>query len=392
MGSFNIDKTIYGRRCFFGKVTTPLNKKYDDIEWSEYRIGDLFDIQKVKSYNTDKIIKGNEYDYITRTSTNQGVLCTTDFINEEGLNDDHCWSLGLLQLDIFYRKRKWYAGQFVRKITPKININKNEAHFFTVVLNSIKPRLKELLVRDVDKVFLNSYIKLPSADGEIDFDSIKYIVTLLERIQKSKVKKYLEERNLTECNLYDFEQKTINNYNKLEWKTFKVGELFQKVKVKKVPYKAKELPNTPKGDFDLPCLTSSFMNQGLNYFAPRDNLTILSNVITIPSNSDIYRAYYQPNEFTVLSDAYAIQWKSEYLELTENQYLFFVQCINKVTDLNIYSYKNKLGGWNTVKEKEISLPVKDGDIDYTYMERFITAMKKILMKNINIEFINEDKV
>ncbi|HCT0458289.1 TPA: restriction endonuclease subunit S, partial [Staphylococcus pseudintermedius] len=128
----------------------------------------------------------------------------------------------------------------------------------------------------------------------------------------------------------------------------------------------------PKGDFDLPCLTSSFMNQGLNYFAPRDNLTILSNVITIPSNSDIYRAYYQPNEFTVLSDAYAIQWKSEYLELTENQYLFFVQCINKVTDLNIYSYKNKLGGWNTVKEKEISLPVKDGDIDYTYMERFIT--------------------
>ncbi|EGQ2719986.1 TPA: type I restriction endonuclease subunit R [Staphylococcus pseudintermedius] len=362
------------------------------MEWSEYRIGDLFDIQKVKSYNTDKIIKGNEYDYITRTSTNQGVLCTTDFINEEGLNDDHCWSLGLLQLDIFYRKRKWYAGQFVRKITPKININKNEAHFFTVALNSIKPRLKELLVRDVDKVFLNSYIKLPSADGEIDFDSIKYIVTLLERIQKSKVKKYLEERNLTECNLYDFEQKTINNYNKLEWKTFKVGELFQKVKVKKVPYKAKELPNTPKGDFDLPCLTSSFMNQGLNYFAPRDNLTILSNVITIPSNSDIYRAYYQPNEFTVLSDAYAIQWKSEYLELTENQYLFFVQCINKVTDLNIYSYKNKLGGWNTVKEKEISLPVKDGDIDYTYMERFITAMKKILMKNINIEFINEDKV
>ncbi|EJH4461123.1 restriction endonuclease subunit S, partial [Staphylococcus pseudintermedius] len=166
MGSFNIDKTIYGRRCFFGKVTTPLNKKYDDIEWSEYRIGDLFDIQKVKSYNTDKIIKGNEYDYITRTSTNQGVLCTTDFINEEGLNDDHCWSLGLLQLDIFYRKRKWYAGQFVRKITPKININKNEAHFFTVALNSIKPRLKELLVRDVDKVFLNSYIKLPSADGE----------------------------------------------------------------------------------------------------------------------------------------------------------------------------------------------------------------------------------
>ena len=88
----------------------------------------------------------------------------------------------------------------------------------------------------------------------------------------------------------------------------------------------------------------------------------MKDVISIPSNSDVYRAYYQSREFTVLSDAYAIRWKSHETQLSHRQYLFMVMCINKVTDLPIYSYKNKLGGWNVVKKKHIQLPKKDGKI------------------------------
>lgn len=105
-------------------------------------------------------------------------------------------------------------------------------------------------------------------------------------------------------------------------------------------------------------------------------------MISIPSNSDVYRAYYQTRDFTVLSDAYAIRWKSEEIELSPNQYLFMVMCINKVTDLPIYSYKNKLGGWNVVKTKEIRLPEKNGKIDFAFMEAFISAMKKIAIKDV----------
>ena len=57
-------------------------------------------------------------------------------------------------------------------------------------------------------------------------------------------------------------------------------------------------------------------------------------------------------------------------------------CINKVTDLPIYSYKNKLGGWNVVKEKYIRLPKKDGKIDFAFMETFISAIKKIAIKDV----------
>ena len=59
-----------------------------------------------------------------------------------------------------------------------------------------------------------------------------------------------------------------------------------------------------------------------------------------------------------------------------------VMCINKVTDLPIYSYKNKLGGWNVVKNKDIRLPEKNGKIDFDFMETFISAMKKIAIKDV----------
>ena len=142
-----------------------------------------------------------------------------------------------------------------------------------------------------------------------------------------------------------------------------------------MPYKADDLPKRSTGEYTLPCLTSSFYNQGLNYYVPREGSTILKDVISIPSNSDVYRAYYQSREFTVLSDAYAIRWKSHETQLSHRQYLFMVMCINKVTDLPIYSYKNKLGGWNVVKKKHIQLPKRDNKINFSLMDEVIAELE-----------------
>lgn len=161
----------------------------------------------------------------------------------------------------------------------------------------------------------------------------------------------------------------------VEWGEFRLGDLFNKVKTTKLPYKADNLPKQATDKYILPCLTSSFKNQGLNYYVPKEGATILKNVISIPSNSDVYRAYFQSKEFTILSDAYAICWSFNDTKLSPNQYLFMVLCINKVTDLPIYSYKNKLGGWNVVQNKYIQLPIKNSEIDFAFMESFIAEIE-----------------
>jgi hypothetical protein len=204
----------------------------------------------------------------------------------------------------------------------------------------------------------------------------------LEAERMEKLEKHLYTSGLSNYQLTEPEKKTLANYDNINWGEFKMDNLFERIKTNKLSYKAKDLPNQQTDNHTLPCLTSSFNNQGLNYYAPRDGATVLKNVISIPSNSDVYRAYFQSNEFTVLSDAYAIQWILDDVNLIPNQYLFTVQCINKVTDLSIYSYKNKLGGWNVVKTKHIQLPIKNNKPDYEKMNNLISAIKKLVIKDV----------
>lgn len=367
-----------------GKIEAPLSKKLEDAEWGEVTLGELFDIKSTSSFNADMLVPGNEYDYVTRTSLNQGILQTTGFVNNENINPAGTWSLGLLQMDFFYRRKPWYAGQFVRKITPKIELSPSAVLFFSTLLNKQKSRLLSVLVRDVNDVFLKIKIKVPKKDCKIDFDFMESLVAELEAQRVAELTAYLTVSGYDNYKLSSEELDALQYFRTLgdsDWGTYKIGNLFERVRTEKLPYKAKELPKQPTDDCVLPCLTSSFQNQGLNYYAPKAGATVLSNVISIPSNSDVYRAYYQSRDFTVLSDAYAIRWKGE-IKLSPNQYLFMVMCINKVTDLPVYSYKNKLGGWNTVKEESIRLPEKNGRIDFDLMETFISAVKKLAIKDV----------
>ncbi len=366
-------------------MNASLDEKLRRVAWGEYVLGDLFEIGNTLSFNADKLVPGSDYDYVTRTSLNQGILRTTGYVNKENINAAGTWSLGLLQMDFFYRKKPWYAGQFVRKITPKFKISETAVLFFSTLLNKQKQKLLSVLVRDVDKVFRSTKVQLPVKNGQIDFSFMESFVAELEAQRVAELSAYLTVSGYDNYELSREELDALREFGTLgndKWGTYKVGSLFERVKTKKLPYKAKELPKQPDDEYVLPCLTSSFQNQGLNYYAPKVGATILSGVISIPSNSDVYRAYYQSKDFTVLSDAYAIRWKSQKDDITPNQYLFMVMCINKVTDLPIYSYKNKLGGWNVVKGKHIRLPEKDGKIDFALMETFISAIKKLAIKDV----------
>lgn len=367
------------------------------VKWAEFELQELFEIQNTLSFNKDVLVCGDEYDYITRTSQNQGILQTTGFVNKENINSAGSWSLGLLQMDFFYREKSWYAGQFVRKIIPKIQLkNQGSIKFFSTLLNQHKSNLLSVLVRDVDEVFkkLKVYIPIKQNDNlnklnQIDFKFMEKFIGKIENKHLLQLNAYLQETGLIHCTLTDDEWRVLNEFqsDNIDWAEYKMSDLFEKVKTKKLPYPAKSLPKEPIDDYVLPCLTSSFQNQGLNYFAPKDNATVLKNVISIPSNSDVYRAYFQSRDFTVLSDAYAIKWKYDDKQYNAKLFLFMVASINQVTDLPIYSYKNKLGGWNVVKDKYIQLPTKDNTPDIEKMQTLIFALQKYLIKDV-VDYVN----
>ena len=358
------------------------------VKWGEYTLGDLFEVESyTKRFDANKVVikEKGQYPYIVRTSANNGQKGFID-ANEEYLNDGNTIAFGQDTATMFYQEKPYFTGDKIKVLKPKIaKFNKNNAQFFLVAMR--KPF--ELFSWGTSsynvEIIKSQKIVLPTKDGDIDFDFMESFVAELEAQRVAELSAYLKVSGYDNYELSAEELDALRRFSSLEdrnWGTYKVGTLFERVETKKLPYKAKELPKQPSEDYVLPCLTSSFQNQGLNYYAPKAGATVLSDVISIPSNSDVYRAYYQSREFTVLSDSYAIRWKSDKIKISPNHYLFMVMCINKVTDLPIYSYKNKLGGWNVVKGKYIRLPEKDGKIDFAFMETFISAIKKLAIKDV----------
>ena len=364
----------------------------DDVEWGEFRIGDLF--EKIKTNNvlnnstgdlpaTTAILSNNQIGrYIDRN--NATILKNVFTATANG------FGRAFYQPNEFTVLQDSYAFKFKDN---SIKIEKIYA-FIVKILNTIYSKYDWNNKSGWTKI-MDENITLPIQNGKIDFDFMEKFTTELEGQSITELKDYLLESGLNSYTLTSEEQKFIGykdnedinllinkKLEEIDWQEYRMGDLFERIKTNKVPYKAKELPNIPTNNYVLPCLTSSFMNQGLNYYIPRENATILKDVISIPSNSDVYRAYFQSRDFTVLSDAYAIHWKDKTMNITANQYLFMVLCINKVTDLPIYSYKNKLGGWNVVKDKHILLPQTNGTIDFDFMEKIISILKKLAIKDV----------
>lgn len=371
----------------------------------------MFEVKTSRSVDKGHIIvydkKNNtnvKYDFIGRTSVGNGIQ---GYVENLGFEPNPQNSFSVVQVGeniAQFRNNEWYASQNIFILLPKDDKMVKNHYFVVSAINSTLklyqggysnyPTLEKLR---------NDIVYLPVKNGEIDFEFMENFVHELEADRLEQLEAYLTLTGLKDYVLSDAENQAIENFNngKVQWGEFRIGDLFERLSTKKLDYKAADLPKEAMGNFDLPCLTSSFQNQGLNYYVPKKGATILNNVISLPSNSDVYRGYYQSRDFTILSDAYAINWNKSELNLQSTHYLFAVTCINKVTDLKIYSYKNKLGGWNVVQNKNIVLPIKNGSIDYEYMELLISAIQKIVIKDvvqyadqrieITKELINKDK-
>lgn len=126
----------------------------------------------------------------------------------------------------------------------------------------------------------------------------------------------------------------------------------------------------------MPALTAGIQNQGLNNYVPKNNATILKNVISISANGKNTGAtFYQNKEFTILQDAYAIRWKDKNDILNDCHYLFLAGTISKAIYGN-YEWTNK-AGWERIKTDKIFLPITSAKkIDFDFIEEFIAELEE----------------
>jgi putative type II DNA modification enzyme (methyltransferase) len=157
-----------------------------------------------------------------------------------------------------------------------------------------------------------------------------------------------------------------------EFKSVKICELFEKIKTKSIGCKVADLPKEQNLNFDLPVLTAGIINQGLSCFCDRQNATILKNVISVSANGANSGAmFYQPNEFTILQDAYAIRFKEK--DLSSYEYLYLLTSLQQTTKEN-FDWSNK-AGWEKIKELKFYVPYYGKSIAFDFMGKFIEELE-----------------
>ena len=343
----------------------------------------MFDIKNTLSFSKDKLVVGSEYDYVTRTSQNQGILKQTGFVNQENINSEGTWSLGLLQMDFFYREKPWYAGQFVRQIIPKIKLEKSAKLFFTIVLNKQKKKLLSVLVRDVDKIFLNSKIQLPIKNKKIDFEFMKSFIADLEAQKISKLETYLEANGLKDYVLTDEEEEVLAKFKSIKFKEFNVVGIFTKLNLRnnnKSFNKPDDTSSVQTDEFNLPLVNAKMGDNGIMFYGRDRDFDSAEMTIDVISNGAIATGtvYAQPYKTGVLWDSYLL--KPKVVDASREKLLYLTTALEK-------SIKTKFGWdnkavWSKVQNEVISLPTKNKEPDYKIMQTLISAIQKQVIKDL----------
>lgn len=350
-------------------------------------MGDLFDKQNLKflkkefdKENDISRIQTNEFSlplvnakdgdngimYYGRPSDFESVELSIDIVNDGAISTGNVYSqpqnTGVL-----------YNAYLIKS---KFNITEELLHFFTTsIFKSIKHKYGYENKAGWEKV-KNETIQLPTKNGEIDFDFMKSFIADIEQDRMQTLQAYLQATGLEDVTLTEEEQNALANYDKLTFGEFNLEKLFGKAK------RGKRLKSSDRISGSLPFVTAGEKDEGVSDFIGNDVVIFPKNTITIDMfGSAKYRNYCYGGD-----DHIAVVHTEE---LPKYASIFVTSAIHKSSYNGQFNYGRNFYA-KDADVLDISLPVKDDKPDYETMETIISAIHKLVIKDV-VEFVNERK-
>jgi hypothetical protein len=231
---------------------------------------------------------------------------------------------------------------------------------------------------------LNFKMKLPIKNNEIDFDFMESFIAELEaeRIAELEAERIAElEAYLLATGLKDYtltveEQHTLDDFEngKIGWGEFELGDLFE----------IKGNPQLNKDSFifnengEYPYFTRTVLNNGIAGYVEYldDEHKIQGNCLAVGMMG--MQFFYMEKDF------YAGQFTKRAIpksfSLTKRIANYFIALLNKQQQVfQSVLVRNFVNVFNNTK---IQLPMKDGKIDFEIMNTFISAIQKLVIKDV----------
>lgn len=208
----------------------------------------------------------------------------------------------------------------------------------------------------------NSIIQLPIKNGEIDFDFMESFIAELEA--------YLSVTGLKDYTLTQLEQKTLQDFEKdnFNWETYNIEKLFCK------STRGKRLKSSDRIAGNLPFVTAGEADQGISAYIGNDVTIFPNNTTTIDMfGSAKYRNYVYGADNHV-----AVVYTNK---IVKGASLLVASAIHKSSYNGQYHYDRNFYA-KDADELNISLPTLSKKPNYELMETFMTAIQKLVVKDV----------
>lgn len=291
---------------------------------------------------------------------------------DEAPVEGNCIVLGVTLPAISYQPNEFGASQVITARAPFLN-NKNSLFF----VNIINKHMYQFSYQNKPgiEIYKNLNIQLPiTSTGEIDFAFMENFISELEEERISELNAYLEVTGLKDYTLTPEEEIALQEFSNITWEDFNVVDLFR-VKNTHNILSSEIIENSG----EVPYLCASAENNAVSsYIKYNEDFLDEGNCIFIGGKTFVVS--YQENDF-FSNDSHnlALYHKKAELRNLKNQ-LFLSTCIKRSLQ-HLYSWGDSISN-KKIQKDVIKLPIKNNSPDYSTMETFISAIQKLVIKDV----------
>lgn len=270
---------------------------------------------------------------------------------------------------MFYQEKDFIGYSHIQHLVPKFTpFNKSIASAI-ISASRISTAKKYDYGNKFNRAEMNkTKILIPTKNGKIDFEFIQRIISSIEVERISKVENYLIENGIRDYELTSKEKQAIENYKDLKWQSFNLENLFWK------STRGKRLKSADRISGALPFVTAGETDEGVSDFIGNNVTEFSANTTTIDMfGSAKYRNYKYGGD-----DHIAVVHTEN---LPKYASIFMTSAIHKSSYNGQFNYGRNFYA-KDADVLEISLPVKNQKPDYEIMETFISAIHKLVIKDL----------
>ena len=354
-------------------MNASLNKKLRSVKWGEFKLGELFDVLSYKKrFDANKVslVKNGGHPYIVRQSTDNGKKGNIDE-SVLFLNHGNTISFGQDTATMFYQEVPYFTGDKIKILKPKyVEFGKKNAQFFLASMRKTFSSFAWGSSRFNVETLKEQLIMLPINNGKIDFDFMESFIAELAAQRIAELSAYLTVSGLDNYELSSEEENALKNYKSLKWDAYNLEKLFGK------STRGKRLKGDDRIAGTLPFVTAGEASEGISAYISNNVEVFEKNTTTIDMfGSAKYRNYqYGADDHVAVVHTESVPMKAS---------IFLTSAIHKAAHTGKFDYGHNFYA-KDADALDIMLPTKDGEPDFDSMATLISAVQKLVIKDIVI--------